>query len=110
MSKSKGGVDNKKWEFIGDSLINLTIAENLHNLPHHINGMYAPHYLASNSCLRKISDRDDFPLKIREGSKQTLEYKGDKVEYYIAFLYINYGIDAAKRYIEKEIINKHKIK
>lgn len=109
MSKAKNGVANKKWELIGDSIINLVIAEHLESLPEKINDIYAPHYLRSNTHLALLAHKIPITFKYPDKGTEYLKNnssevrKGDEVEYYVAFLYINHGLEKARDFLVKNL-------
>lgn len=111
----KGSLDNKMWEGVGDSIIRVVIFENIHRLPARINGETYFSYLNSNKHFYSIRNSLKFPMRFKRentsmiGSKNYYSNFGDEVEYYVAFLYFNYGIDSARRYILKNILSKYLI-
>lgn len=115
MSKTKkGSIENKKWEGTGDAIIRMVIFENLHRLPKKINGEQCQCYLNSNKYFCTVRETLNLPMKFRYknneqvfGSKNFLSRKGDEVEYYVAFLYFNYGMDSARRFIMKNLLEKY---
>ena len=110
MSKSKKQRDlgYKKWEATGDAILLLVVSENLHRLPRSIEGSFVIHYLTSNKMLAKVRSSYKFPFKFKGQNPITVdESKGDEVEYYIAFLYYNYGLESARRFVFNHIIARH---
>ena len=113
----KGSIENKKWEGTGDAIIKIVIFENLHRLPKRIEGEGCISYLNSNKYFCSIRESISMPMKFRYknndltfGSKNHLSRIGDEIEYYVAFLYFNYGIDSARRFIIKNLLDKYIIK
>jgi|WetSurMetagenome_2_1015567.scaffolds.fasta_scaffold292258_1 hypothetical protein len=114
MSKiKKGSLENKKWEGTGDAIIKIVIFENLHRLPARIEGEQCLCYLNSNKYFCTVRDSLNLPMKFRHknnpvfGSKNHLSRRGDEVEYYVAFLYFNYGMESAKRFIMKNLLDRY---
>jgi dsRNA-specific ribonuclease len=108
MSKTRKLNPNyKKWEATGDAIIKLTVAENIPNLPRSIEGISTLGYLESNKNLSKIRPSLKIRFKGRHPNDLNAESMGDEVECYIAFLYFNYGLDCAKRFVYNKILAKH---
>ena len=114
MSKiKKGSLENKKWEGTGDAIIKIVIFENLHRLPAKIEGEQCLCYLNSNKYFCRVRESMKLPMSFKmkntrmEGSKNYYSRLGDEVEYYVAFLYFNYGMESAKRFIMKNLLDKY---
>lgn len=111
MNKEKAKLGDRKWRYVGDAILELVLSENICNLPRQIKGQESLSYLRSNDRIALIRDSKTFPITFKARRSITRnESKGDEVEYYIAFLYFNYGIDSARRFIMKNLLSKYLIK
>lgn len=108
MNKIKGTVGGKKWESVGDAVLKLVVSELVGSLPSTIHNTDSIGYFTSNDYLCSL--RHTVPIRFKKtpnhcvrGSKNYKSKVGDEVEYYIAFLYFNYGLDSARRFILSKI-------
>lgn len=108
---SAGGLDNERLEFLGDRVLGLLIAELLTELfPHEKEGLLALKLNAlvrMETCARVAEavgiDKELIlaPSEDRSGGRKKAAILGDACEAVIAALYLDGGLDAARKFVTK---------
>ena len=109
------GLDNEQLEFLGDAVLSLTVAESLfRNFPSAREGdltrMRAS--VVSSTHLAVVAGRLDLGSHLRfgrgeerSGGRRKPALLGDALEAVIAALYLDGGLEAAARFVEREVVS-----
>ena len=110
--KSGNKINNERLEYLGDSVLDLVIADILYqNYPEKDEGELTKlrSIIVQRTQLNRIADELDLPKYIKGNFNKNVlpdDVKGNALEAFIGAIYLDRGFKVAYRFVKKQIIEK----